>query len=66
METERKLSGNTNHILLKDDIRSLEQRIRFLELEFSKAKGSLIVIIIVLNLVLNPLVKLLLDALLAK
>ena len=66
MEIARKLLGDGDHILLKDDIRCLEQRIRFLELEFSKAKGSLIVIIIVLNLVLNPLVKTLLDVLIAK
>ena len=66
MEIARKLLGDGDHILLKDDIRGLEQRIRFLELEFSKAKGSLVVIIIVLNLLLNPLVKLLLDVLIAK
>jgi hypothetical protein len=54
MDTNHRQNGEI--IVLREGQLQIEQRLRYLELEISKFKGSIMVILVLLNLFLAPLI----------
>lgn len=56
METDNNHNRNMTGLLLKEDLRDCEHRIRELEGEINRFKGSLVLVILFANLVIAPFV----------
>lgn len=56
MQTDSNQRSNMTGILLKEDLKDCEYRIRELEREINQFKGSLVLLILFANLVIAPFV----------
>jgi hypothetical protein len=54
MDTNQRQNGELT--VLREGQLQIEQRLRYLEIEISKFKGSIVVILVLLNLFLAPLI----------